>query len=204
MNLILIGYRACGKTCVGKRVSGFLGLPFYDTDELIQRKTGKTVRQIVQEGGWPSFRESEKAAISEVAGQDGVVIALGGGAVMVPGNVEALKGKGCFVWLQAEEETLRRRMKGDGASTEQRPPLMIPGKEDEKELLARRNPVYRALADLVIDTTGRSIDEVAREILAAFPLTLPSPASRLDPTTGGEGKHIEAEKKFPPPREIVS
>jgi len=168
MNLILIGYRACGKTCVGKKVSGLLGLPFYDTDELIQRKTGKSVRRIVQEGGWPAFRKSEKAAIGEVAGQDGVIIALGGGAVMEPGNVEALKGKGCFVWLQADEGMLRQRMRGDGASPEQRPPLMIPGKGDEKELLARRTPVYQALADLVIDTTGRSIDEVAEEILGAL------------------------------------
>jgi len=174
MNLILIGYRACGKTCVGKKVSGFLGLPFYDTDELIQRRSGKTVREIVQEGGWAAFRSSEKAAVGEVAVQDGVVIALGGGAVMEPGNVEALKGKGCFIWLQAEEETLRQRMKNDGTSAEQRPPLMMGGKENEKELLARRSPVYRALADLIIDTTGRSIDEVAEEILAALggPLTL--------------------------------
>jgi shikimate kinase len=173
MNLILIGYRACGKTCVGKRISGVLGLPFYDTDELIQRKTRKTIRQIVQEGGWPAFRKSEKATIGEVARQDGAIIALGGGAVMEPGNVEALKGKGCFVWLQAEEETLRQRMKGDGASMEQRPPLMIPGKKDEKELLAKRGPVYRSLADLIIDTTGRSVDEVAEEILAAIPPRAP-------------------------------
>jgi len=168
MNLILIGYRACGKTCVGKKVSGLLGLPFYDTDELIQRKTGKSVRRIVQEEGWPAFRKSEKAAIGEVAGQDGVIIALGGGAVMEPGNVEALKEKGCFVWLQADEGTLRQRMGGDGASAEQRPPLMIPGQGDEKELLARRTPVYQALADLVIDTTGRSVNEVAEEILGAL------------------------------------
>ena len=168
MNLILIGYRACGKTCVGKRVSGLLNLPFYDTDELIQQKTGKTVREIVQEGGWPAFRKAEGAAVGEVARQDGVIIALGGGAVMEPGNVEVLKGRGCFVWLQAEEETLRKRMKGDGASTEQRPPLMVPGLGDEKELLAKRSPVYRTLADLIIDTTGRSIDEVAEEILTAL------------------------------------
>ena len=179
MNLILIGYRASGKTCVGKKLSGFLGLPFSDTDDLIQRKTGKTVREIVQEEGWPAFRDSEKAAISEVARGDGAVIALGGGAVMEPGNVEALKRKGCFVWLQAEEETLRQRMKGDGASPEQRPPLMSPGVGDEKELLARRTPVYRALADLVIDTTGRSIDEVAEEILAALSDLPPHPPLKL-------------------------
>jgi len=187
MNLILIGYRACGKTCVGKRASGFLGLPFYDTDELTQRKTGKTVREIVQEGGWSAFRKSEKAAIGEVARQDGVVIALGGGAVMEPGNVEALKGKGYFIWLRAEEETLRQRMRGDGASPEQRPPLMSPGIGDEKELLAKRNPVYRALADLIIDTTGRSIDEVAEEILAAIPPHPSLSRKSIRPDHGGRG-----------------
>ncbi len=187
MNLVLIGYRACGKTCVGKKVSTFLGLPFYDTDELIQRKTGKTIRQMVQEGGWPAFRKSEKAAIGEVAREDGVVIALGGGAVMEPENVEALKGKGCFVWLQAEEETLRQRMRGDGASTEQRPALTIPGKEDEKELLAKRGPVYRALADLIIDTTGRSVDEVAEEILAAIPPHPSLSRKSIRPDHGGRG-----------------
>jgi len=95
---------------------------------------------------------------------------------MEPRNVEALKERGWFVWLQAEEETLRQRMRGDGASPEQRPPLMVPGKGDDKELLAKRSPVYRALADLIIDTTGRSIDEVAEEILAAIP---PHPSLRL-------------------------
>ncbi|HEX7373206.1 MAG TPA: shikimate kinase, partial [Thermodesulfobacteriota bacterium] len=114
-------------------------------------------------------------------------IALGGGAVMESGNVEALKGKGCFVWLQAEEETLRERMKGDGASPDQRPPLMIAGKGDERRLLAKRSPVYRALADLIIDTTGRSIDEVAEEILAALsPSSPPRLSSSQAPARGGE------------------
>jgi shikimate kinase len=179
MNLILIGYRASGKTCVGKKISGLLGVPFYDTDELIQRQAGKTVRQIVEEGGWPAFRRAEKAAVAGVAGHDGAVIALGGGAIMEAGNMEVLKEKGWFVWLQAEEETIRDRLKGDGASLEQRPPLARPGDGDERELLAGRNPVYRELADLIVDTTGISVEEAAEKILGALEvLKGPAPSGR--------------------------
>ena len=168
MNLILIGYRASGKTCVGRIVSGFLGVPFYDTDELIQRQAGKTVREIVEAGGWPAFRRAERAAVAEVAQRDGVVIALGGGAVMETGNVEVLKERGWFVWLQAEDETIQNRLNGDGSTREQRPPLARPGNGDEKELLAARGPVYRELADLVVDTTRMTVEQAAEKILASI------------------------------------
>ncbi len=167
MNLILIGYRACGKTSVGQRLSGLLQRPFYDTDALVREQAGKTVRDIVLEGGWPAFRRAEKAAVSGLAGIDGAVIALGGGAVLDPANVEGLKNRGLFIWLQAERETIRERLRRDGASAEQRPPLLLPGNGGDEEILARRIPIYRAVADLVIDTTGLSIEAVADEILVA-------------------------------------
>ncbi len=167
MNLILIGYRACGKTSVGQMLSGLLQRPFYDTDALIREQTGKTVREIVLEGGWPAFRRAEKAAVFGLAGTDGAVIALGGGAVLDPSNVEALKKQGLFIWLQAEEETIRERLRRDGASAEQRPPLSAPGTGDDKEILARRVPIYRAVADLTIDTTGLTIEAVTEEIIVA-------------------------------------
>jgi shikimate kinase len=166
MNLILVGYRASGKTSVGKRLSGLLQRPFLDTDALIREQTGKTVQEIVLEGGWPAFREAEKGIIAGLANREGAVIALGGGAVLAPGNVEVLKARGIFIWLQAEMKTVQERLRGDGASSEQRPPLQPPGNGDEEEVLSRRIPVYRALADVVIDTTERSIEAVADEVLA--------------------------------------
>ena len=168
MNFILIGFRASGKTSVGKRLSGLLGLPFRDTDALIQQQTGKTVREMVLEGGWPAFRQAEKAAIASLAGQEESVIALGGGAVMDPANVEALKPRGFFIWLQDGKETLQERLKGDRGNAEQRPPLSISGNGDEEEILRRRIPLYEAISDLRIDTRGLSVEAVAEEILAAL------------------------------------
>jgi shikimate kinase len=168
MNFILIGYRASGKTSVGEKLSGLLGLPFYDTDVLTGQQTGKTVRQMVLEGGWPAFRQAERAAIASLAGEEKAVIALGGGAILDPSNVKALRPRGFFIWLQAEKETIQERLKGDRASVEQRPPLSISGNEDEEEILRRRIPLYEAIADLIVDTTGLSVEAVCEEILAAL------------------------------------
>jgi shikimate kinase len=169
MNIILIGYRASGKTAVGRRLSALLGVSFYDTDEMIRQRTGKSVRQIVAEGGWPAFRTVEKAVIAGLSGVDGVVIALGGGAVMEKGNVEVLKGKGLFIWLQADETSILERMGSEGAADEQRPPLRNGGMAEEvRETLAERIPVYSAQADLVVDTTGRSVEQLAVEIVSVI------------------------------------
>ena len=169
MNIILIGYRASGKSAVGRRLSTLLGISFYDTDEMIRQRTGKSVRQIVTAGGWPAFRTVEKAVIAGLSAVDGVVIALGGGAVTEKENVEVLKEKGFFIWLQADEASILERMKSEGASIEQRPPLRDGGiTEEVREMLAERVPVYRAHADLVVDTTGRSAEEVAAEIVSVI------------------------------------
>jgi|GEM_PF-197507 len=167
MNFILIGYRASGKTSVGKKLSGLLGLPFYDTDTLIQKQTGKTIRQMVLEGGWPSFRQAEREAIASLAGKEGAVIALGGGAVLDPANVEVLKPRGLFIWLQADKETIQERLKGDRASAEQRPPLSNSVDGDVEEILRQRIPLYESIADLIFDTTGLSVEAVAEKIMAA-------------------------------------
>ncbi len=169
MNIILIGYRASGKTAVGRRLSTLLGISFYDTDEMIKQRTGKSVRQIVTAGGWPAFRTVEKAVVAGLAAVDGVIIALGGGAVTEKENVEVLKGKGFFIWLQADEASVLERMMNDHVNEELRPPLRVGGiKEEVREMLAERVPVYRAHADLVVDTTGRSVDELVVEIVSVI------------------------------------
>ncbi|MCX5834292.1 MAG: shikimate kinase [Deltaproteobacteria bacterium] len=169
MNIVLIGYRASGKTAVGKRLSALLTLPFYDTDEMIRQRTGKSIRQIVTEGGWPAFRTAEKAVIEGLSSVGRAVIALGGGAVTEKENVEVLKGKGLFIWLQTGEADILERMEGDGASMEQRPSLRGEGMAGEvREMLVERIPVYRTYADLIVDTTGRSVEQVAVEIVNAI------------------------------------
>jgi len=121
-NLILIGYRSAGKTVVGKHLAERLGLPFCDTDEMISRRTGRSVREIVAEKGWESFRREERIVIKGLTFMHGSVIALGGGALMNPANLELLKGKGVFIWLTADASTIVERMEQDGATREQPAP----------------------------------------------------------------------------------
>jgi len=166
MNFILIGYRASGKTSVGIKLAGLLQRHFCDTDALIRQQTGRTVKEIVLAEGWPAFRAAERAAVAGLAGLEGAVIALGGGAVLDPANVEVLKPRGLFIWLQAGKETIQERLTGDRTTAEQRPPLPLPGNGDDEEILRRRAPIYGALADLVVDTSGQSIEAVAEEVLA--------------------------------------
>ncbi|HOD36537.1 MAG TPA: shikimate kinase [Syntrophales bacterium] len=169
MNIVLIGYRASGKTTVGRRLSALLGIPFRDTDEMIRQRTGKSVRQIVAEGGWPAFRDVEKTVVAGLSGLDGVVIALGGGAVTEKENVEAVKRKGLVIWLQADETSILERMGRETAGDEQRPPLRGGGMAEEvREMLAERTAVYRAHADLAVDTTGRSVEQIVVEIMSVI------------------------------------
>jgi len=165
MNIILIGYRASGKTSAGRELARLLGRPFFDTDRMIFGKTGRSIREIVEESGWRAFREAEKTVISELSRLDGVVIAAGGGAVMDPDNVAMLREGGRFVWLQADARILALRMSRDRNGAAQRPSLTGAGSLAEvEEVLAERLPVYRAVADVVIDTAGKRPDEIAAEI----------------------------------------
>ncbi|MFA6413217.1 MAG: shikimate kinase [Syntrophales bacterium] len=168
VNIILMGYRACGKTTVGRIVAEKLQRPFFDTDAMIQERVGKTIREIVADGGWEAFRKEERTVIKNLAGQDDCIISLGGGAVLDQQNVETLKRKGVFIWLTADAVTIAGRLNNDRASDAQRPSLSGADIGAEIEIvLSEREPVYRLVADRTIDTTGRSVDEVAAEIITA-------------------------------------
>jgi shikimate kinase len=165
MNIILTGYRCTGKTSVGRRLAERMGLTFYDTDELVERQTQRTILQIVAEQGWQAFREAETAVIQKLSGADHSVIALGGGAVLDIRNVECLKKNGLFVWLFAAAETIAARMEKDAAGGAERPSLTgKPSVSETHAIMAEREPLYRSLADLVVDTTLIRTDCVAEEI----------------------------------------
>ncbi|HEX7540434.1 MAG TPA: shikimate kinase [Syntrophales bacterium] len=165
MNIILIGYRASGKTSAGRELAKLLGRPFFDTDRMIFAKTGRTIREIVEAGGWQAFREVEKTVISELSGLDEAVIALGGGAVMDRDNVTMLGKRGRYVWLQADARIIALRMGKEKDGTVHRPSLTGAGTLSEiEEVLAKRLPVYRAVADIVVDTAGKDLAGIAAEI----------------------------------------
>lgn len=165
MKIILTGYRCAGKSSAGRLVAERLRLPFYDTDELIEKNAGKKIREIVEEGGWEMFRRSERDVIRSLRDLQEGVVALGGGAVMDEGNVECLRDNGIFVWLRAETETIIRRLESDGRSETLRPSLSGKGvREETAGIIAAREPVYRSLAGIVIETDSQDVVEIADRI----------------------------------------
>jgi len=169
MRIVLIGYRCTGKTSVGKRIAKRLGIPFYDTDELIQSDAGKTIREMVDEEGWDAFRAQERAIIKKLPSSADAVIAAGGGAIMNAENREVLRRNGFCVWLTADVKTIVERMRDDRTSDAQRPPLSGQSLEQETaEVFEARKPIYQALADCTIDTSGKGIDAIADEILSSL------------------------------------
>lgn len=168
-NLVLIGARACGKTSVGKALAQALGRPFVDLDEVLVAQAGCSIAELVAQAGWPEFRRREKALVVHYGRLSGQVLAPGGGVVLDPENVATLRQNGLVIWLTADPAVLGQRLRQDQGSQESRPSLTgaDPVAEMEK-VLAERQPLYRAAADLVIDTTEASIAQIVEHILTAI------------------------------------
>ncbi len=175
-NLVLVGYRGCGKSAVGRLVAERLGWAYVDTDEQIAAEAGKSISEIFAEDGEPAFRALESAAVARVVRGAEQVISVGGGAVLRDANRRALKAAGVCVWLTASAEELDRRVAGDPQSAALRPALTAHGGLDEvRALLASRAPLYASMADHVVATDGRTIAQVAEAVLA---LVRPDAAER--------------------------
>jgi shikimate kinase len=166
MNWILTGYRGTGKTSVGRLLAAKRAVPFFDSDEMIEAAAGKTIRALVAEKGWDFFRREERRVVAELSAKDNCILALGGGAVLDGENVRKLRGRGFWVWLTADAQTIAGRLQGDAGTGERRPSLT--GKNPKAEiryLLKEREPAYAGIADCRVDTSGRSVAEVAAEVV---------------------------------------
>jgi shikimate kinase len=153
---------ATGKSTVGKILADQLGYGFIDVDNAIEELEGANIPEIFKMRGEQGFRELEKQMVQRLSYFDNFVMALGGGAIMDSSNVEALRKKGVFVLLEATVESLLARTTGDT----ERPLLMVSDKRREIEkLLEKRNPVYRGVAEIRVDTTSKTPRQVADEIL---------------------------------------
>lgn len=166
MNIVLIGYRGTGKSAVGALVAERLGLPYVAMDPLIVAKAGKTIPEIVEQQGWPAFRDLESEVARELAQRDNQVIDTGGGVIERPENIDALQANGCIIWLKASVPTIIARIQNDT----QRPSL-TGGKsftEEVTEVLERRTPKYRAAAQHEIDTDRLTPEQVTDKIVEIF------------------------------------
>ena len=162
-NIFLVGMMGAGKTTVGKILARRLKRRFVDSDHEIERRCGVRIPVIFDIEGEEGFRGREGQAIAEVAALDGVVLATGGGAVLSAENRRRITSRGTTIYLHARPEDLHRRLRHDKG----RPLLDTPDPLQRlRDLYAVRDPLYRQVADIVVETGTQSVQALARELLA--------------------------------------
>lgn len=165
MKIALIGHRGTGKTSIGKALAQRLKFPFYDVDDLVMKRVGKTIAEIVENGGWKTFRALEKEALMILTDIDNGIIATGGGAVLDDGNQKTLAMMDEVVWLKAKVETIMERLLGDATSANNRPPLSGDGlRVETQKSLVEREPIYRRLMSMEVATDGMSVGAIVDNI----------------------------------------
>jgi shikimate kinase len=143
-----------------------LGKEFVDADAYLEQREGKTIKDIFAEGGEKLFREIETEIIAELCLSDNRVVATGGGAILREENVKTLKKCGIIILLEADTDTIYRRIHRDTTSEQRRPSLTNRSEYEEIEyLLEYRRPLYDKTADFVISTTGMSASDAANKII---------------------------------------
>jgi shikimate kinase len=151
-----------GKSAVGKQLARSLHLAYLDSDDEVESRTGVDISFIFEKEGEDGFRKREAAAIDDLTQKDNIVLATGGGAVILPDNRSHLGARGFVVYLYTTvDQQVARTSKGRDR------PLLEGG--DPREILERllefRDPLYREVADLIINTDGRKVRSVVDEII---------------------------------------
>lgn len=164
-NIVLIGFMGAGKTSVGQALANVLHRPFFDTDVIVAETAGATIDTIFETLGEDAFRVLESEAISTIAAIRGAVIATGGGALNNAANAAALTRDSLVIYLTASPQVLHDRINRSAGR-----PLagLMTGVDDLESMLAEREPRYRAIANLIVDTTDKTPDEVKHEVFHAI------------------------------------
>ena len=162
-NLILVGMMGAGKTTIGRLLARRLKREFYDSDQEIERRCGVRIPVIFDIEGETGFRAREAQVIAALAELEGIVLATGGGAVLAEGNRRCLAAHGTVVYLHARPLDLWARVRHD----RNRPLLATPEPLQKLEqLYAVRDPLYREIADLVLETGVQSAHTLGKQLLA--------------------------------------
>lgn len=164
-NIFLVGLMGSGKSSLGRMLSDALDLEFYDSDQVIESKCGVSVSWIFDYEGEEGFRRREAQAIAELAQYKGIVLATGGGAILNEQNRKYLRDGGWVIYLQTNVDHLLNRLE----YAQNRPLLKRPDRDTVmKELFEKRDPLYREIADLIIDTNGKKLSVLAEQILVSL------------------------------------
>ena len=159
-NVVLCGFMATGKSSVGKKLSELLGYEFVDLDAAIEAEEGVSIARIFAERGEPAFRELESRMVERIMNRTSLVVSTGGGTVVNPRNLANLKNRGFVVALTADISTILQRV----GSGDDRPLLKAEDREARiRSLMLERAPFYEQ-ADITLDTSLRTIEEVAFQI----------------------------------------
>lgn len=160
-NIFLVGLMGAGKTTVGRLLAKHFDKVFYDTDQEIERRTGVKIPVIFEIEGEAGFRNRELAVLQELAGQRNIVLATGGGVVLSRANREILRQNGMVIYLRATAGELWQRTRHN----KNRPLLQTPDPLAKlKELFVERDPLYREVADLVVNTNRQSARTLAMRL----------------------------------------
>lgn len=162
-NIYLVGMMGAGKTSIGRLLSKRSRRRFYDSDHVIEERTGVTIPTIFDLEGEQSFRDREEAVIAELARLSNIVLATGGGAVLRENNRQALCSSGIIVYLRGSVEDLWRRTRKD-----KNRPLLLTDNPRQKlaEIYSVRDPIYSSVADIIIETGNPSIQSLEQDVEA--------------------------------------
>jgi len=164
-SIVLVGMMGAGKSSVGVCLRRRTRLKLFDTDEIVASKFGMPISEIFSKHGENKFRDAETEMLQALAARGPAVIVTGGGIVLREQNLALLKRLGAVVWLQADEATLFKRASGTG----NRPLLQHKNPRDAfAQMLQARLPLYARVADICIDTSMLTGEEVALAILSRF------------------------------------
>jgi|HubBroStandDraft_6_1064221.scaffolds.fasta_scaffold485062_1 shikimate kinase len=161
-SVFLIGPMGSGKTAVGRYVARALRLPFYDSDAEIERRTGVDIPFIFEKEGEAGFRQREQEAIEALTALSAIVLATGGGAVLLEENRRHLSERGQVVYLETSVAQQAHRVRYG-----RHRPLIAEGDPAERlgQLMSVRAALYSGIADIVVSTDGRRVQHVAETIL---------------------------------------
>jgi shikimate kinase len=178
-SIVLIGMMGAGKSSVGRCLHRRTGLALHDTDEIVAANFGMSIPEIFAEHGERKFRLAETEALRSVRTEEQTIIITGGGIVLRKENVEILRSQALIVWLDGEEETLFAR-----ASRKQNRPLLQTKNPRRafSQILGSRRPLYAKIADIRVDTSVLTDEEVAVAILAKLRRVNPKPESPVPAT----------------------